>query len=149
MVFLLDYTVKNDEFPIVFSYLSGYRNQEARMSEKVERNPISARILRGLGEIQCTDDEICAVLGITLDELEDELANTPGLQEAFDAGRASSKKSLRRIQWDIAKKGNVKMAIWLGRQWLDQLQKDEKTQSSDVQIEVAYVAETKDAKAKG
>ena len=45
--------------------------------------------------------------------------------EAWDRGKDEGKASLRRLQYDSAKKGNVTAQIWLGKQWLNQKDKSE------------------------
>lgn len=43
----------------------------------------------------------------------------------------NGKMSLRRAQWQAAEGGNVTMQIWLGKQWLDQKEKNEVAITSD------------------
>ncbi len=43
----------------------------------------------------------------------------------YKRASAGGKTSLRREQWKAAKKGNVTMLIWLGKQWLGQTDKIE------------------------
>ena len=42
-------------------------------------------------------------------------------------GRAEKKLRLRQLQWKSAEAGNVTMQIWLGKQYLDQKDKQELT----------------------
>ena len=71
--------------------------------------------------IQCTESEICAVLGVTektLDKWCHATYKAP-FSIVFQQKRGVGKASLRRKQWQLADK-NPAMAIWLGKQYLDQ-----------------------------
>lgn len=71
--------------------------------------------------IQCTEEEICAVMGVTEKTLADWCRRTYGLKfsQVFREKRGGGKASLRRTQWQLAKKSPA-MAIWLGKQYLGQ-----------------------------
>lgn len=90
---------------------------------------IDLDLVRSLGEIQCTLDELAIVLGIwkgTLSHRQDVL-------DAWEAGKASGKMSLRRMQFAMADK-NAAMAIWLGKQCLDQKDKQEIESKNETSI---------------
>ena len=67
-----------------------------------------------LAAINCTMEEIAAVLDCSVDTLERRFA------EIIKKGRDSGKMSLRRKQFEVALGGNVGMLIWLGKQLLGQ-----------------------------
>lgn len=71
--------------------------------------------------IQCTEPEICAVLGVSDKPLDAWCLETYGahFSEVFQQKRGVGKVSLRRTQWKMAEKSTA-MAIWLGKQYLDQ-----------------------------
>lgn len=71
--------------------------------------------------IQCTEQEICAVFGVSDRTLETWCKKTYGATffEVFQQKRGLGKISLRRTQWKLAEKSTA-MAIWLGKQYLDQ-----------------------------
>lgn len=71
--------------------------------------------------IQCTEEEICAVMGVTDKTLVGWCKRTYGknFSEVFREKRLHGKSSLRRKQWKLADK-NAAMAIWLGKQYLGQ-----------------------------
>lgn len=71
--------------------------------------------------IQCTLEEICDILGITDKTLNSWCKETYGttFSEVFAKKRALGKMSLRRAQFRLAEK-NAAMAIWLGKNYLDQ-----------------------------
>ena len=82
-------------------------------------------VIRGLAEIQATDEEIAAVCACSVDTITRRKADDPDFAEAIKRGRDSGKSSLRRAQWTAALAGNVTMMIWLGKQHLDQADKAE------------------------
>lgn len=69
-----------------------------------------------LAGIQCTQEEIAHVLDISVRTLQrdDEFCRI------YKNGMMAGKKSLRRLQWDSANKGDRTMLIWLGKQYLNQ-----------------------------
>ena len=75
--------------------------------------------------LQCTQEEICGVLGVNSDTLnkfcKKEYKAT--FSEVFKEKRQLGKMSLRRSQFKLAEK-NATMAIWLGKQYLDQRDRD-------------------------
>ena len=71
--------------------------------------------------IQCTKEEICAVLGVS-DKTLDKWVNSiygEDFSVVFKEKRQVGKASLRRSQFELAKK-NATMGIWLGKQYLGQ-----------------------------
>lgn len=81
----------------------------------------------GMIRIQCTQDEICNIFGMTAETLNTRLQERG--EESFstlykkhsDGGKAS----LRRMQWKAAEEGNPTMLVWLGKQMLGQRDKQE------------------------
>lgn len=94
------------------------------------RKEISPDQLEQLAAIQCTDLEICAVLGISHDTLM-RRKREPEYQRALEEGRAKGRASLRRAQWKAATSGNTSMLIWMGKQFLDQRDKPEEGGGAD------------------
>lgn len=78
--------------------------------------------------IQCTENEICAVLGVTDKTLNTWCRRTYKMtfSDIFAQKRDYGKASLRRMQYKLAESGNATMLIWLGRQWLGQAEKQSK-----------------------
>jgi len=54
--------------------------------------------------------------------------------EFIKKGRSDQKIKLRKLQWEAAKKGNITMLIWLGKQILGQKEKVE-TETKNVNID--------------
>jgi hypothetical protein len=75
--------------------------------------------------LQCTQEEICGVLGVTDKTLQAWCKRTykANFSEVFRQKRQLGKMSLRRSQFKLAEK-NATMAIWLGKQYLDQRDRD-------------------------
>ena len=72
-----------------------------------------------LASIGCTNIEIADMYGCSSDLLE------KSYSEYLTKGRATLKKRLRKAQLDLALNGNATMLIWLGKQMLDQTDKQE------------------------
>ena len=88
---------------------------------KVEWTEREYKQFEGMCAIQCTQQEICDVMGVTDKTLNRLLTENYGMtfSECFKKYGASGKSSLRRYQFDLAKR-NAAMAIWLGKQYLGQ-----------------------------
>lgn len=71
--------------------------------------------------IQCTKEEICDVLNVSDSTLSRWAKSEYGLtfEEVYKKKSANGKMSLRRMQFKLAEK-NAGMAIFLGKQYLDQ-----------------------------
>lgn len=79
-----------------------------------------------LCKIQCTETEIAGVFGVCRDTLIDWCKDTYGksFSTVYEEKREGGKASLRRSQWKIAE-SNPTMAIFLGKQYLGQTDKQE------------------------
>lgn len=77
--------------------------------------------------IHCTGEEIAGVLGVSYDTLEKRVRETyeQSFTDYYKIHSSGGKRSLRRLQWQAAEKGNIGMLIWLGKQWLGQVDKQE------------------------
>jgi hypothetical protein len=88
---------------------------------------IDVNLLEGLARIGCTNVEIAALMGCSVQTLLNRfLAN-------LDKGRSEMKMKLRREQIRQAERGNVAMLIWLGKQYLGQADKRDLTITDKVQ----------------
>src|SRR6185369_10718412 len=86
------------------------------------RKEIDSKTFGGLCEVQCTLEEIAHVLGVSEDTVERWCKRTYelGFADTYKKFSAFGKTSLRRYQFEAAKKGNATMLIWLGKQYLGQ-----------------------------
>ena len=68
--------------------------------------------------IQCTQEEICGVYGVTDKTLNIALKahGDLGFSELFKKHQDQGRASLRRSQWKAADAGNPTMLVWLGKQ---------------------------------
>ena len=67
-----------------------------------------------LASIHCTYAEIAEIVATSVTTLEKRFKNL------IEKGRAEGKRSLRRAQMEKAIQGDVRMLIWMGKQYLDQ-----------------------------
>ena len=72
--------------------------------------------------IQCTQQEICGIYGVTDKTLNEALKRRgePGFSEFYKKHQDEGRASLRRAQWKAAQDGNPTMLVWLGKQMLGQ-----------------------------
>src|SRR6204780_2624518 len=77
---------------------------------------VDLELVEKLAHIQCTYGEIAATLGVSVDTLQ----RNKNFAVVYKKGAEGGRKSLRRMQFEAANKGNVVMQIWLGKQYLGQ-----------------------------
>lgn len=84
--------------------------------------------------MQCTRDEICSFFEITDKTLNSWCKRTykEGFSAVYEEKRKVGKISLRRAQFRLAER-NATMAIWLGKQYLDQKDRIEATMSHEIE----------------
>ena len=83
---------------------------------------IDWQLVKSLCAIHCTQREILDIIKCddkTLGAAIKREFGDANFSEFFKRESASGKASLRRTQWELAKK-NAAMAIWLGKQYLEQ-----------------------------
>jgi len=90
--------------------------------------------------LQCTGEEIASFLGIDYDTLNKIIKKEykMSFSEYFQQKRNRGKVSLRRMQWATAESGNVTMQIWLGKNLLNQTDRQEVMHSGDLDIKVGF-----------
>ena len=93
------------------------------------RVKIDYEAVEKLASIGCTQEEIADFLGCSVRTL---LRNGKFCQ-TYKRGISHSKRSLRRMQFDKASKGNTTMLIWLGKQMLGQREKVEQTMTHEIE----------------
>ncbi len=123
------------------SPVSGTPNKGGR-PRKLNPDEATLKQLRGLGQIQATVREGAAFFGVALQTFEDFL-DLPGVREAFEQGKGKGKISLRRQQFQLAEK-NAAMAIWLGKQYLEQHDRHEFTGKDGGPIQYADLSAVSD-----
>lgn len=72
--------------------------------------------------IQCTQTEICQVLGMSDTTLNRRLKERgyENFADCYKRHNGEGRMSLRRMQWEAAEGGNATLLIWLGKQYLGQ-----------------------------
>lgn len=102
------------------------------------RKEIDQKIFENLCGIQCTEAEICSVFDCCEDTLNAWCKRTYGetFSDTYKKKRQLGKPSLRRMQWELAKK-NASMAIFLGKQYLGQSDQGAAITEKDIRQEDA------------
>lgn len=105
---------------------------------------IDQKQFENLCGLQCTYDEICSWFDVTDKTLNSWCKRTYGknFSEVFNEKRGRGKISLRRTQWELAKK-NAPMAIFLGKQYLGQSDQGGVITEKDIRQEDALSASLK------
>lgn len=85
-------------------------------------DPATRTLIAGLASIQCSKHEAAAVFGISWHTFHNYLNRHPEVKELWENGVSAGRASLRRKQFNMADK-SAPMAIWLGKQYLDQRDK--------------------------
>jgi hypothetical protein len=108
---------------------------------------IDYQLVEDLSQIQCTQEEISQILDISSRTLQKD----EEFLRIYKKGIESGRMSLRRMQYKSAMNGNVTMQIWLGKQYLNQMDKmvvDNNAElieaAADTLIKVRKVAEAED-----
>ena len=94
--------------------------------------------------IMCTKEEIASLMEIDEDTLHNALVRDGhgGFSVYYKNKSANGKMSLRRVQYQAAIEGNTTMLVWLGKQHLGQVDKQEI--KSDVHVAVKDIREMSD-----
>jgi len=83
---------------------------------------IDTKQLEQLASFGCTNREIASFFGCS------EHLIKKSYSSFLTKGKDAGKIRLRKLQWTAAEKGNTPMLIWLGKQILDQTDKQELTE---------------------
>ena len=93
------------------------------------KTQIDLDLAEKLGRIQCTLAECSAVLDVPVSTL----STHAEFSEAFKRGQQQGKMSLRRLQFKHAET-NPTMCIWLGKQYLGQVDTQVSDDDSDFEL---------------
>lgn len=85
--------------------------------------------VKKLAGMQCSKKEIAAVLGMAESTFYLHLKYNPEVQRAYDEGKESGKAALRMKQYSVAMTGNVPMLIHLGKNMLEQFDRQKVDQT--------------------
>lgn len=100
---------------------------------KLHADEATLAVLEGLGQIQCTTKEASCVLKVAETTFLRFLADHEKAREAFEMGKGQGLHSLRRTQFKLAEK-NAAMAIFLGKNYLGQTDKQEFEHSGGIDV---------------
>jgi hypothetical protein len=108
------------------------------------RKPVDFELVDKLCALHCTADEIawaCNVSTTTLDVYIKEQQKPDGtfyknFQDYFSIKCSKGKIKLRELQWRSANKGNVTMQMWLGKNIIDQTDKQQIDLGGDKVIKI-------------
>lgn len=89
-----------------------------------------------LANIMCTQAEIATFLGCDVRTLQ----RDNEFCRIYKKGQETGKMSLRRWQFESAKKGKVPMQIWLGKQYLGQRDNIEITDNQEINKNLQNIA---------
>ena len=104
------------------------------------KKQIDYELVRKLANIQCTQEEIASVLGVSTRTLQRDEEFRRIYKEEMDSGKIS----LRRMQWRAADRGSNTMLVWLGKQYLGQRDKHDLDATVEEQNKPDFSALTKD-----
>jgi hypothetical protein len=101
------------------------------------KKKVDPKMVQDLSAIGCKVVEIARILEVSEDTLNRRFA------VEIAKGKENLKMSLRRWQLESAKKGNVTMLIWLGKQYLEQKDKIENsiTGENGAPIKIEHTAQ--------
>ena len=96
--------------------------------------PIDYETVEKLASIMCTQEEIASYLDLSIRKLQQD----DEFMRVFKRGIDKGKMSVRRQQYKMVEAGNATMAIWLGKQYLGQRDKQDIEHSGGLDIKVAW-----------
>lgn len=109
------------------------RHQEAVIAQRGTRAEIDLSELEKLCMLHCTDQELADWFGVTPRTIE-RRRTEPEFAAVMERGRSKGKISLRRAQMRLVESGNAAMAIFMGKNWLNQ-----SDQIANVEVQVAVL----------
>lgn len=87
-------------------------SEQNKPTRPAKYKTIDRDLVYKLACIQCTDQEIAEVVGISTENLRKRFA------KILEKGKQEGKKSLRRSMWEKAMNGDTRVQIFLSKQYL-------------------------------
>lgn len=109
--------------------MTNHNNTKPKHAGGRPKLTIDLEKVKTLAEMFCTQEEIAAVLNMSVDTL----LRSKEFCEEYKKGILKAKSTLRSVQFAQAQ-NNVTMAIWLGKQYLAQRDIVEEKQEQTIQI---------------
>ena len=107
-----------------------FKKQATNGRPRLILNKEGKETIEKLAAMMCTDEEIASVLGVSVETLQTE-SNLEAFSEYKKRGQNKGKASLRRSQFKAAENGNATILVWLGKQYLDQRDRQDVTVDSE------------------
>lgn len=104
---------------------------------------IDYQLVYQLATYQCTKTEIAAALKTTVGSIENDTERKERFNELITRGHEDGKARLRKNQARMSEKNPV-MAIWCGKQYLNQSDNPQQAQTIDGTIKVVFESPDKD-----
>lgn len=101
-----------------------------------DKKVIDLDVVSALAAIGATKEELSTALGCSHEYVNQQLNDNPAFKLAFEQGYVTMKHSLRRAQIAMALNGSAALLIWLGKQHLNQSDKQELNNHTEVNITV-------------
>jgi hypothetical protein len=92
---------------------------------KLQPDEKTLETIRKIASLHATKEEAAAFLEVTKPTFNKFLSDHEKAGHAWETGLGHGKLNLRRMQMKSAEAGNATMQIWLGKQMLDQKDKNE------------------------
>ena len=99
------------------------------------KKKIDYQTVEKLSSIMCTQEEISSYLEISVRTLQRDEEFCRVYKKGLDKG----KMSIRRQQYKMVESGNPTMAIWLGKQYLGQRDKQENHHTGEMVLDVGTI----------
>jgi len=97
------------------------------------KKEINYELVHRYAQIQCTQEAIATLLGVSLSVLE----HDPEFRRVYFEGKEDGKTALLAAQYKLASNGNADMLKWLGKQFMRQSDKIDSTVNERVTIVIA------------
>lgn len=107
------------------------------------RLDIDYQLVYQLATYQCTKTEIAAALKTTLNSIENDPQRAKRFNELVERGHEEGKAKLRKNQARMSEKNPV-MAIWCGKQYLNQSDNPQQATTLDGTVKVVFEDANKD-----
>ena len=85
---------------------------EQNKTTNAKHKTVDRDMIYKLACIQCSDEEIAEVAGISVGVLRKRF------NKLLETGKQAGKKSLRRAMWEKAMNGDTRVQLWLSKQYL-------------------------------
>lgn len=111
---------------------------------KYAQKTIKKECFENMCACHCTEEEILLFIGVSRTTLSRWCKTTYGetFEQAFKRLRVGCNYSLRRKQYEVAMGGNTTMLVWLGKQYLNQMEQvQDSTPTDETNIEKSTLSE--------